>query len=118
MVYELRSYTVRENKLQDFMKFYGEKALPLIESTLDNRGKLVGHWVTKRRELMNVEQQDIQVLDEGEVNYMLAFNNEEKRNEYWNVFYEVFAEHMAEWMSLCHKADNRIMETTEYHPLK
>ena len=50
MICELRSYTLRPNKLQDFMRFYGEKALPIIKHVLEGQGKLVGHWATKSRD--------------------------------------------------------------------
>ena len=47
---------------------------------------------------------------------MLAFGNGEKRTEYWDRFAEEFRENVPEWMSLCSRMDNRLLETTEYHP--
>ena len=115
LIYDLRSYTLRPGKLQDFMRFYGEKALPIIRRVLEGRGRLVGHWITKSREVADLEG-EIKTIEEAEVSYMLAFDSEEKHAEYWDRFAGEFRENIPEWMLLCSRMDNRVLETTEYHP--
>ncbi|HIH40389.1 MAG TPA: hypothetical protein HA341_05755 [Halobacteria archaeon] len=116
-IYDLRSYMVRENKLQDFINFYGEKALPLIKKTLKDKGVLVGHWITQQREIVDLDTRKSETMKGVEVNYMLAFDNKTDHDKYWEDFLRAFSEYQAEYNTLCYKMDNRVLESTKYNPI-
>jgi hypothetical protein len=127
MIYDLRCYTLKPNELKDFMRFYGEKALPIIQRVLQGRGEFVGHWITKSREFADIKggintakdiESERRMIEEVEVNYMLAFDDEERHDEYWDEFGREFARYLSEWSSMCSKIDDRVLEMTKYHPKK
>jgi hypothetical protein len=113
LIYELRSYTVRPGKLEEFLSFYREKALPLGLEKLRGRGEPVGHWITRYREVVELEG-EYRMVEAEEVNYMLAFPSREKREEFWEDFLgsEEWRSLMPEWATLVSKMDNRILEPT------
>jgi len=114
LIYELRSYTVRPGKLRDFLLFYRDKAMPLGAEKLRGRGEPVGHWITKYREVVDLDG-EARVVEEEEVTYMLAFESREKREEFWEDFLgsEEWQRLMPEWLTLVRRMDNRLLEPTE-----
>jgi hypothetical protein len=122
MIYEIRTYTIRPGKMKEFLSFFTERGAR-IAGTLKAQGQLIGHWQAVRRYLVDVvggelKQESQEVTNE--VVYMIAFEDMNQRNEFWNSFGDdkEWRKERPTFASLVSKLDIKILRPTEISPMK
>ncbi|WXG42132.1 MAG: NIPSNAP family protein [Candidatus Freyarchaeum deiterrae] len=123
MIYEIRAYTIRPGKMEEFLAFFNREGSS-IGGTIKTHGQLIGHWQTVRRFLVDVVGTEFKEEDQkeasNEVVYMLAFKDMAQRTEFWKSFGndKRWQKERPTFTSLVSKMDIKILNPTKVSPLK
>jgi hypothetical protein len=104
MIYEMRTYSIKIGKLQDYLKVFEEVGLPIISKY----AKLVGYWYTEIGELNQIVHiWEYPSLDVRAERRKALYNDQE--------WLETFIAHA---MPMLEKQESKILYSANFSPIK
>lgn len=104
MIYEMRTYSIKIGRTQEYLQLFEEKGLPIISKY----AKLVGYWYTEIGELNQIIHiWEYESMDKRAENRKALYSDEEWLNDF-----------IPYGLPLLEKQESKILYATNFSPIK